>query len=164
MPGNLSKKTTCGAAHHFAATRLQVTRSHIETRNLSILAHGFFSVTLDAWKKLRTFMEEIFLPMLLEETKAVDLQRCRHSSIVNIPGANDRSFKKIDTTFKRILTVPQRSVSQFSSVSSGIREKWRALPLTSTRSCESAIDAISRSAKARGFPCCSRRARRLPQT
>ncbi len=67
----LVEKNTRGAAHHFATTKLPVLRSHIETRNLSILAHGYSPVTPEAWRKLRTFMVEIFLPMLLEETQAV---------------------------------------------------------------------------------------------
>jgi CRISPR-associated protein (TIGR02710 family) len=69
----LVEKMTQGPAQQFAATQLPVLRSHIEARNLSILAHGFSSVSREVWEKLHKWMLEIFLPMLLEETKAIRL-------------------------------------------------------------------------------------------
>lgn len=67
-------KTTLGPAQHFVATQLPVLRSHIEARNLSILAHGFSAVSREVWENLAEWIRQVFLPMLLEETKAVQLR------------------------------------------------------------------------------------------
>lgn len=54
--------------------------------------------------------------------------------------------------------------SQFSTLSSRMRSKWRRFPLIRVRSLAMAMAAISRSARASDVPSRSRRARRLPQT
>ncbi|MDR3631414.1 MAG: TIGR02710 family CRISPR-associated CARF protein [Desulfocapsaceae bacterium] len=71
----LVEKMTQGPAQQFATTQLLVLRSHIEARNLSILAHGFSSVSREVWEKLQEWMRGIFLPMLLEESKAVGIHQ-----------------------------------------------------------------------------------------
>lgn len=62
-------KMTSGPARAFAADKLPALLGHIQTRNHSILAHGFTPISRDAWNEFRAWLEEDFLPMLIEETK-----------------------------------------------------------------------------------------------
>ncbi|MEW6288437.1 MAG: TIGR02710 family CRISPR-associated CARF protein [Thermodesulfobacteriota bacterium] len=66
-------KLTSGPASGFTAAHLPALLGHLQIRNESILAHGFSSVEQGAWEDLRNWMDGIFLPMLLEEIKAMRL-------------------------------------------------------------------------------------------
>lgn len=67
----LIEKLTQGPACQFATTQLPALKGHVEGRNSSILAHGFIPVSQRTWEQLSHWIEAVFLPMLLEETKAV---------------------------------------------------------------------------------------------
>jgi len=71
----LIERLTQGPAHHFATTQLNALKGHVEARNSSILAHGFVPVSRAAWQQLTQWTETSFLPMLLEETKAVGIHQ-----------------------------------------------------------------------------------------
>lgn len=60
---------TNGPAAQFINAEQQVLRNHIETRNHSILAHGFEPVSLADWQPIQIWLADKFIPMLLTETK-----------------------------------------------------------------------------------------------
>lgn len=64
-----------GPAGHFARKELPAILGHVEVRNLSILAHGFSPIGREAWEKQSKWMNEAFLPMLLEEAVSVRIHK-----------------------------------------------------------------------------------------
>jgi len=69
----LVEKLIDGPARTFASDHLPALLGHVQTRNLSILAHGYTPIGREAWEKQRPWLEKIFLPMLLAEAKTVQL-------------------------------------------------------------------------------------------
>ena len=57
-----------GPAADFIIQQENALRSHIETRNTSILAHGFTPIRQSQWQPIYAWLESQFIPMLLEET------------------------------------------------------------------------------------------------
>ncbi len=55
-----------GPAQQFALSHRASMRNLLLVRNQSILAHGFAPVGSDKWQRIRTWMHELFLPMLRE--------------------------------------------------------------------------------------------------
>lgn len=57
-----------GPATDFIIQQENALRGHIETRNTSILAHGFTPIQQSQWQPIYAWLESQFIPMLLEET------------------------------------------------------------------------------------------------
>jgi len=53
-----------GKAAEFAQTRSLAMVSHLEVRNMSILAHGFVPIDEAQWNRFAGWLEEVFLPVL----------------------------------------------------------------------------------------------------
>jgi len=64
-----------GAAGQFAANRLSTLLDHIKVRNNSILAHGKTPVSKENWEKFHLWLDQTFLPMLIEEMKQVRIHK-----------------------------------------------------------------------------------------
>lgn len=58
---------TDGPASRFFSSHRDSLRDLLEVRNGSILAHGFTPIDAKAWKATRSWLEERFIPMLVEE-------------------------------------------------------------------------------------------------
>lgn len=65
---------TQGAAARFIKDEENRLQNHIKSRNESILAHGFLPVKCDHWNEFAAFIEQTFIPMLLEETAYVGIK------------------------------------------------------------------------------------------
>ena len=76
----LVERLTEGPAHDFAATKLPELLGHLQIRNESILAHGFSPIRTGEWEQIRSWMDNIFFPMLLAE-----LARNREFRIHTLP-------------------------------------------------------------------------------
>lgn len=72
---SLVGKLLNGAAGQFAANRISTLRDHIQVRNSSILAHGKTPVSKENWEKIHLWLDETFLPMLLEEFGKVRIRK-----------------------------------------------------------------------------------------
>ncbi|MBS3965074.1 MAG: TIGR02710 family CRISPR-associated protein [Methylomonas sp.] len=70
----LVKHKTDGAAARFIAEQENTLLNHLKTRNGSILAHGFAPIDALAWQPMHTWLEQQFLPMLLQETASVGIK------------------------------------------------------------------------------------------
>jgi len=66
----VKRKKSDSIAAHFFMREENTLRNLLETRNLSILAHGFEPVTHENWAPIIAWTENQFLPMLLEETRS----------------------------------------------------------------------------------------------
>ncbi|QWF71552.1 TIGR02710 family CRISPR-associated protein [Methylomonas paludis] len=60
---------TDGPATAFFNTQKENLLHHLQTRNSSILAHGFAPINRQAWESVNTWIEQCFLPVLLAEAK-----------------------------------------------------------------------------------------------
>ncbi len=74
----LADKT--GAAGSFAACQRPAMLDHLKARNSSILAHGFTPIGKEIWENFQTWIENIFLPMLLAEVASEKGLRIRRMS------------------------------------------------------------------------------------
>ena len=64
-----------GPARQFALSHRASMRNLLQARNRSILAHGFSPVGCDEWRRIRSWMHELFLPMLRELAAEAGLDR-----------------------------------------------------------------------------------------
>lgn len=71
----LVKYKTEGAAARFIAEQEHIMLNHIQTRNGSILAHGFEPIRAGEWHSLNAWLEGEFMAMLLAETSALGIKR-----------------------------------------------------------------------------------------
>ena len=62
-------------AGQFAANRLATLLDHIKVRNSSILAHGKTPVGRENWEKFHLWLDQTFLPMLMEEMKQARIHK-----------------------------------------------------------------------------------------
>ncbi|MEW6750621.1 MAG: TIGR02710 family CRISPR-associated CARF protein [Candidatus Latescibacterota bacterium] len=69
----VEKLCTESAGQRFAAAQLPALLGHVQTRNLSILAHGFTPIGQQAWARFRDWLAANLVPMLLEEAKPLRL-------------------------------------------------------------------------------------------
>ncbi len=77
-----------GPARDFAAEHGPLLRSLLDVRNQSILAHGFRPVGADDWRRVHSFAEERFLPVLRELARAAGLGRAAPSQLpTELPAA-----------------------------------------------------------------------------
>lgn len=70
----LVRHKTDGAAARFIAEQENTLLNHLKTRNGSILAHGFTPIDAQSWQPMYTWLEQSFLPMLLQETASVGIK------------------------------------------------------------------------------------------
>ncbi len=71
----LVKYKTTGAAAQFIRHQENSLLNHIKMRNQSILAHGFSPINRNQWQALESFIQASFIPMMLEETRAVGIKQ-----------------------------------------------------------------------------------------
>ncbi len=65
----LVEAKTAGEASRFIAREKERLRHHIQTRNQSLLAHGFVPIGQEHWAEFHAWLERQFLPMLLIESR-----------------------------------------------------------------------------------------------
>ena len=66
---------TNGPAAAFFNDQQKNLLNHLQTRNGSILAHGFTAISRQQWEPLNAWIENNFLPMLLQEAALVGIQQ-----------------------------------------------------------------------------------------
>ncbi|WAR43659.1 TIGR02710 family CRISPR-associated CARF protein [Methylomonas rapida] len=71
----LVKLKTQGAAARFIAEQENTLLNHTKIRNASILAHGFTPIKLTEWQIIHSWLEQYFMPMLLEESSKVGIKQ-----------------------------------------------------------------------------------------
>lgn len=71
----LVKLKTEGAAARFITEQEKNLLNHIKVRNGSILAHGFAPIQAADWQPIHAWLEQHFIPMLLDETFQVGIKQ-----------------------------------------------------------------------------------------
>ena len=64
----LVERKTSGPAARFIEKEKNNLLNHLKIRNFSILAHGFEPVKASDWQTIQSWLEQQFIPMLLDET------------------------------------------------------------------------------------------------
>jgi hypothetical protein len=70
----LVKYKTSGPAAHFIKTNERQMLGHLNTRNSSILAHGFEPVIDSDWQPIQTWIDYHFMPMLIFEAAQLGIK------------------------------------------------------------------------------------------
>lgn len=71
----LVKYKTNGSASAWISQNEKSLLHHLQTRNLSILAHGFAPIQRSDWQALQTWLAHTFIPVLLAETQKYGIKQ-----------------------------------------------------------------------------------------